>query len=81
MLNGPRQKRYEPPPADGRPTDEQIAEVADAIAYLYEAGEYPLSLSPWARLFLGPDNGTLALLQELRAERARNQATTPEDGR
>ncbi|WP_156959589.1 hypothetical protein [Nocardia sp. BMG51109] len=35
------------------------------------AGEYPPNLSDWAREFLGPDGGALALLAEWQAERAR----------
>ncbi|MCM6776264.1 hypothetical protein NDR87_18780 [Nocardia sp. CDC159] len=54
-----------------RLTDEQLAEIAHAIPYSYEAGDYPPDLSDWARVWLGPDGGTLALLNELRAERAR----------
>lgn len=54
-----------------RLTDEQFTELERAIPYSYEAGDYPEDLSDWAREWIGPDGGTLSLLNELRAERAR----------
>ncbi|MGY1946617.1 hypothetical protein [Nocardia asiatica] len=54
-----------------RMSDELFAEIARAVPYPYEAGGYPDDLSAAALEFLGPDNGTLSLLNELRAERER----------
>ncbi|MFE7744404.1 hypothetical protein [Nocardia sp. NPDC057455] len=54
-----------------RMSDELFTEIARAIPYSYEAGDYPDDLSDEAREFLGPDGGTLALMNELKAERER----------
>lgn len=56
-----------------RLTDAQFDELLRAIPYPYEAGDYPEDLSEWAREWIGPDGGTLSLLNELAAERSRRK--------
>jgi hypothetical protein len=53
-----------------RLTDEQFAEILRDLPLTY-GGIAMEDLSPWAQEWLGPDGGTLSLLNELAAERER----------
>ncbi|WP_068059291.1 hypothetical protein [Nocardia xishanensis] len=54
-----------------RLSDELFDEISHAIPFPYMGGDYPENLSQQAREWIGPDGGTLSLLNELRDERAR----------
>jgi hypothetical protein len=51
-------------------TDEQFAELLHGIPLTYQGGTLD-DLPEWAREWVGPDGGTLSLLNELKAERDR----------
>lgn len=51
-----------------RLTDEQFDEIRHAIPLLYQGGSLE-DFSPWVQEWIGPDGGTLSLLNELKSER------------
>ena len=58
-----------------RLTDEQFAEIERAVPWPNLGGSLDdPEISAWARRWIGPDGGTLSLLNELKAERARVDA-------
>jgi hypothetical protein len=56
-----------------RLTDEQFTALLRGIPLFYEGGTLD-DLPEWAREWVGPDGGTLSLLNELKAERDRAAA-------